>query len=99
MRRLLFALAAIAAGTFAMPALAADIGVVFLHSKWGTANAPAVKTLVEAMTSAGFLVETPDMPWSRSRAYDKDVEGALAEIDAAVARLKSRGAQRIVVGG
>ena len=99
MRGILFALAALAAAVVSQPALAADIGVVFLHGKWGTTSAPAVKILIDAVTSAGFLVETPEMPWSRNRAYDKDVDGSLAEIDEAVARLKSRGAQRIVVGG
>jgi pimeloyl-ACP methyl ester carboxylesterase len=100
MTRLLIALAVLAAGAFAVPALAADIGIVFMHGKWGTTGAQSpIGPMVSAMQRAGYLVDTPEMPWSRDRAYDKDVEGAFGEIDTAVERLKGKGAQRIVVGG
>jgi pimeloyl-ACP methyl ester carboxylesterase len=77
-----------------------DIGVVFMHGKWGT-NGPKSPTaaLLGKIQSAGFKLQAPDMPWSRERAYDKDVEGALLEIDAAVEKLRAAGAKRIVVGG
>ena len=81
-------------------AFAADIGVVFLHPKWGTTNPKSpIGPLIAAMEKAGYLVEFPEMPWSRERAYDRDVDGAMSEIDAAVKRLKDKGAKRIVVGG
>ena len=94
------ALALFAAGAFSAPAFAADIGVVLLHGKWGTTNAgsPTGK-LAKSIESAGFPVEFRDMPWSRDRGYDRDVEGALAEIDAAVNKLKEKGAKRIVIAG
>jgi len=99
MKKIILICAVACAVAISVSASAADVGVVFLHGKWGTPNAPPIKTLAAAMESAGFVVETPEMPWSRNRAYDKDVEGALAEIDGVVQRLKTRGAQRIVVGG
>lgn len=100
MKRFLVSLAALAATAFVSPAFAADIGVVVLQGKWGNTNAGSpMGKLARAIESGGFLVEFRDMPWSRDRAYDKDVEGALAEIDAAVKRLRDKGAMRIVIAG
>lgn len=79
---------------------AEDIGIVFMHGKWGNSGPKSITAgLLSKIESAGFKVDTPEMPWSRERAYDKDVEGALLEIDAAVDRLRAAGAQRIVVSG
>ena len=84
-----------------VPASAADkIGVVLLHGKGGTAKPQSpIGPLIAKLQGSGILVDAPDMPWSRSRFLDKDYPGAMAEIDAAVARLKKRGATKIVVGG
>ena len=93
-------IAAIAATAFASPAIAADIGVVVLHGKWGTTSGNSATTrLARILAAEGFEVELPEMPWSRNRAYDRDVDGAVEEIDAAVKRLKNKGAVRIVVAG
>jgi pimeloyl-ACP methyl ester carboxylesterase len=92
---LLCALACIA--MISAPVFAADIGVVFMHGKWAPGNSSS--PVYDEIKRAGFLLETPEMPWSQSRAYDRDTTAAMAEVDAAVAKLKSRGAERIVVGG
>jgi len=85
------------------PALAGageKTGVVLMHGKWGTNKSKSpVVVLGKALEKEGFIVATPEMPWSASRLYDKDYEGAMAEIDKAVAKLKAKGATRIVVGG
>jgi pimeloyl-ACP methyl ester carboxylesterase len=100
MKRVLIVLSVFVAICFALPAVAADIGVVFMHGKWGMNDkGPTVGPILDALGRAGILVETPEMPWSKTRAYDRDIAGAMEEIDAAVAKLKARGAQRIVVGG
>src|SRR3984893_1594170 len=49
--------------------------------------------------SAGYLVDTPAMCWSRRRIYDRPFLDCLTEIDSAIGRLKGRGAGRIVVAG
>lgn len=102
MRRF-FALSMLAAAILygLAPAAAADkIGVVLMHGKGGTAKPQSpIGPLIAKLQGAGFLVDAPDMPWSRSRFLDKDYPGAMAEIDAAIARLKKRGATKIVVGG
>src|SRR3954465_10877780 len=74
-------------------------GVVIMHGKWGGAGDKAMAPLAAALRAAGFLVDQPEMPWSGTRLYDRDYDAAMDEIDAAVARLKARNAQKIVVSG
>jgi len=83
------------------PAQAGEkIGVVLMHGKGGTAKARSpVGKLAAKLEGAGFLVAAPDMPWSRSRGFDKSHKDSMKEIDAAVEDLKSDGATRVVVGG
>lgn len=82
----------------AFPALAQDkLGIVLMHGKKGVAE--HVELLADTLTERGHLVVTPDMPWSRSRAYDASLEEAHAEIDQWVAGLREMGATRIVLGG
>jgi pimeloyl-ACP methyl ester carboxylesterase len=73
------------------------MGVVLMHGKWDTPS--GVSSVTHALRSAGVLVVTPEMPWSRKRAYAKSYEDSMKEIDAAVERLRKKGARRILVGG
>ena len=99
--RALAALAVVAGLSFAALAQAANlhgVGVVYLHGKgaWpGAADGGILSTLAEE----GALVATPEMPWSFNRKYGATYEQAMAEIDAAAAGLKAKGATRIVVIG
>lgn len=86
------------------PAAAQDlkerkIGVVLMHGKWGDPNARSLYRLDHALDSAGVLIEKPEMPWSGGRNYDAGYADAMKDIDKAVAKLKAKGATRIVVGG
>jgi pimeloyl-ACP methyl ester carboxylesterase len=74
------------------------LGIVLLHGKGGSPDR-YIDSLASALSQAGAFVETPEMPWSRYRGFDRDYEQSMREIDAAVKRLKARGADRIVVGG
>ncbi|MGO8917099.1 MAG: alpha/beta hydrolase [Stellaceae bacterium] len=95
-RRIFLALPLIA---LALPARAAEtIGIVLMHGKGGTPD-KLVFNLGAALERAGYLVERPEMCWSQRRIYDKPYLDCLAEIDAAVATLKRRGATAIVVAG
>lgn len=81
-------------------AQAGDVGVVFMHGKWGgPAPTSPVGKLKAALEEAGFEVVTPAMPWSRKRYLEKGYDESMGEIDEAVATLKSRGVTKIVVGG
>ena len=81
-----------------LPAFAAgQIGIVLLHGKTGMPG--AMGNLAGSLTAAGYLVDTPEMCWSKKRIFDKSFSDCLLEVDAAVARLKAKGVLRIVVGG
>ena len=82
----------------ALPAQAGgQIGIVLLHGKTGMPG--AMSNLDTALTAAGYAVDTPEMCWSKKRIFDKSFSDCLLEVDAAVARLKSKSASRIVVAG
>jgi len=74
------------------------IGVVVLHAE---GDDPYGQTLrfTRTLIRDGFLTDSPEMPWSARRAYDTGVNAAMKEIDAAVARLRSRGARKVFVAG
>ena len=78
-------------------AQAETLGVVMLHGKHGRPEQLA--GLAAQIEAAGFLAERPDMCWSATRIYDRSYLDCFADIDAATARLKSRGATAIVVLG
>lgn len=81
------------------PLAAADkIGLVLMHGKLSNPSKP-FNTLVPQLEADGVLVDTPEMPWSANREYDKSYEQAMEEIAASVKRLRDRGATRVVVGG
>lgn len=94
---LLFGLIAIA---LALPGGAQDgeVGVVLLHGKKGIVPG-AVGSLAQKLKGAGYLVATPEMPWSRNRIYGASYEDAMSEIDGAAEGLRKKGARKIVVGG
>lgn len=79
-------------------ALAADrAGIVLMHGKKGSPD--NLRTLADDLSAHGYLVVTPEMPWSKTRAYDRTLEEAHQEIDAAVELLRLSGATRIAVAG
>ena len=80
------------------PAFAQTIGIVLLHGKTGSPDT-VINQLAIALQGAGYLVDTPEMCWSRRRIYDRPFLDCLTEIDSAIGRLKGRGAGRIVVAG
>lgn len=77
----------------------AKVGVVILHGKLAPPNNRVINPLTNALESEGFYVSNPEMPWSKSRQYDKDYAGAIAELEEAVAALKKKGAEKIFVAG
>jgi len=87
--------------TMSFPADAGEkIGVLLMHGKNGTASEKSpIGKLVYQLEVADFIVIAPDMPWSRSRGFDRTYAESMAEIDEAVSTLKDTGATKIVVGG
>jgi esterase/lipase len=89
----------LAAGiAFAAPAAAqARVGVVLIHGKQGSAQ--NLQGLADALISAGYAVERPEMCWSRQRIYDRTYLDCLGDIDVAAARLRAAGATSIIIAG
>jgi len=82
------------------PARAAtDIGVVVLHGTQGMPGTVVTARFEAALRSAGYLVQAPEMCWSRNRIYDAAFPDCQRDIDAAIAKLQAAGARRIVVAG
>lgn len=94
-RALLVALFLLPVAAWAQPSAT---GVVLMHGKWGTPD-KGIQPVELDLRGAGFLVVVPEMPWSDRRAYDAGFDEAMAQIDAEVAKLRARGARKIVIGG
>jgi pimeloyl-ACP methyl ester carboxylesterase len=73
-------------------------GIVYLHGK-GAWPGGLNGGILDRLEDEGALVAKPEMPWSFHRRYDATYDQAMAEIDAAVADLKAKGANRIVIIG
>jgi len=78
---------------------AEQIGIVFLHGKQGTPDSPQLALVTGRLQDAGYLVEKPEMCWSQTRIYDQTLADCMAAVDAALARLRSRGATSVIVAG
>lgn len=85
-------------GCSAAWAQALPCGVVLLHGKWGTAQSPYLRPVVQKL-GAHCQVQLLEMPWSRDRLYDKSYADALAQIREAVIRMRQSGVQWVAVGG
>lgn len=80
-------------------AQAADkLGIVLMHGKQGRPD-HAIAALASHLSSAGYVVATPEMCWSKRRIYDKSYPACLAELDKVVDGLRADGATAIVVAG
>ncbi|HJV52943.1 MAG TPA: alpha/beta fold hydrolase [Noviherbaspirillum sp.] len=74
------------------------IGIVIMHGKGGS-PARQVNGLASALEEKGFLVANLEMPWSGRRDYDADVGAAENEVEAALAALRGKGADKLFVAG
>ena len=76
------------------------IGVLMLHGKNPGSNMdPNFGSMKRNFERQGWLVAFPDMPWSRGRYLDGNLDRALVEIAGHVKGLRDQGATRIVIAG
>jgi pimeloyl-ACP methyl ester carboxylesterase len=76
------------------------IGVLMLHGKNPGSNMnPNLGAMKGNFEREGWLVAFPDMPWSRGRYLDGNLDKALVEIAGHVKGLRDQGATRIVIAG
>jgi pimeloyl-ACP methyl ester carboxylesterase len=74
------------------------IGVVVMHGKGGSPGG-YVAFLATSLERQGYMVANLEMPWSERRSYDVSVAEAAAEVESALARMRSGGAVRVFVAG
>lgn len=76
------------------------IGVLMLHGKSpGSPDDPNFRPFQQKFESLGWLALLPDMPWSRNRYLQGDLDQALEEVAGHVRALRSQGATQIVLLG
>lgn len=76
------------------------IGVLMLHGKNPGSNQDAsFAVLKPVFEREGWLVQFPDMPWSRGRYIDGNWDKAMVEVAAHVKTLRDQGASKIIIVG
>lgn len=98
MKRYLFLLVCLV-GLLPGSARADRVGIVLIHGKQGFPGARPLAYLQQQLQSAGFVVDQPEMCWSKTRIYDRSLPDCMTDIDASLARLKNLGATSIVLVG
>jgi pimeloyl-ACP methyl ester carboxylesterase len=88
---------AAAAPLAAPPAAALGVGVVILHARGSWPG--YFDNVVPKLAAAGYHASVPDACWSVHRIYAAPVDDCMADVDAAIADLKGRGLDRIVLAG
>ncbi len=78
-------------------ASAAGIGVVLLHFRSGWPG--EFDNIVPKLEAAGYATIAPEMCWSVHKIYASAIAQCQTEIDVAIAGLKGRGMDRIVLAG
>lgn len=73
-------------------------GIVVMHGKRG-APTRLVLALSNALEARGYLVASLEMPWSRNRGYNADVNTAEAEVSNALKKMRKNGARKLFVAG
>ena len=73
----------------------AQVGLVLIHGKRGSPPGPDAQLL----SSNGFEVVSPWMPWGKSGYYAKPYGQALAEVHEIVQKMRRAGIRRVIVGG
>ena len=73
------------------------IGIVLLH---GNGHPTAlINGLLHKLEAQHFFVEHPEMPYSKDRSYDKDVDSAVKQVNEAFSDLKAKGATKLFIAG
>lgn len=74
------------------------VGIVIMHGKGGSPNRFVIE-LANGLKEKGLLVANLEMPWSRARDYDVEVDSADKQVTEAIASLRQQGARKIFVSG
>ena len=98
MNRLFRCFVIVLLGVMPLPVVGAgQSGAVVIHGKGESPE--RVKAIMNALRLENVLVAAPELPWSARRLYDRPASDADAEVDAAIAQLRSDGARRVYIIG
>lgn len=73
--------------------------IILMHGKWSHPNTPLFRILETNLKEKGYIIEKPNMPWSRTRQYDQTYEGALKDLAEVIQQYKTKGIKKIVLIG
>ena len=90
-------------GTLHWPASPQTVGVVLTHGAGANSQAPLLKILADALAASGLPVLRCDLPFRQRRRFGPPFPAQATEdrkgIRQAVAYLRNRGLQKIILGG
>lgn len=72
---------------------------ILMHGKWSHPNTPVLRILEKDLKEKNYIVEKPNMPWSRTRLYDQTYEASLQDLGAMIQKYKQEGVKKVVLIG
>ena len=73
--------------------------VILMHGKWSHPNTPLLRILEKTLKEKNYVIDRPNMPWSRTREYDQTYEAALQDLAKKIEDYKKEGIKKIVLVG
>ena len=92
------AVLAIALHAGAAWAAPSDCTIILMHGKWGGSRSPHLD-MITAELEQFCTVRRPDMPWSRSKLYNRSYQDTLQGIANSVKDARAAGSKQVFVGG
>jgi len=72
---------------------------ILIHGKWSHPNTPVLRILEKDLKEKNYIVEKPNMPWSRTKLYDQRYEASLQDLGGMIQKYKQEGVKKVVLIG
>lgn len=72
---------------------------ILIHGKWSHPNTPVLRILEKDLKEKNYIVEKPNMPWSRTKLYDQRYEASLQDLEGMIQKYKQEGVKKVVLIG
>lgn len=72
---------------------------ILIHGKWSHPNTPLLRILEKELREKNYIIEKPNMPWSRTRRYDQTYEGALEDLKVLIQKYRHGGTKKVFLIG
>jgi len=73
--------------------------IILMHGKWSHPNTPLFRILETRLKKKGYIVEKPNMPWSRTRQYDQTYESSLEDLSKVIQQYRKEGVKKVILIG